>query len=163
MILKLGSKPEAPIITVSSGGFVLAAPPNAKSETQVTTHTLSSDDDADFVAENIKSGVTVFGLKGTYGGTVTLTVTNNSASAIYVTHADIETGAVTTTTCASNTTEKIVVLKNSIIALEVKAGNGSSSGVTKVPLQDGYSYYDQDAGLFISLYVATGTAKITWS
>ena len=53
-----------PTITVSSAGLV-----SASASGQTATHQLSSTDDTDFVAANIKSGVTIFGLLGSYSPT----------------------------------------------------------------------------------------------
>ena len=53
-----------PTITVSSAGLV-----SASASGQTATHQLSSTDDADFVAANVKSGVTIFGLLGSYAPT----------------------------------------------------------------------------------------------
>lgn len=54
---------DTPSIYVSSAGVVTATA-NGKS----STHTLSSSDDADFIAANIKEGVTLFGVLGTLSG-----------------------------------------------------------------------------------------------
>lgn len=54
---------DTPSISVSSAGVVTATA-NGKSN----THTLSSSDDADFIAANIKEGVTLFGVLGTLSG-----------------------------------------------------------------------------------------------
>lgn len=54
---------DTPSISVSAAGVVTASA-NGKSN----THTLSSSDDADFIAANIKEGVTLFGLLGTLSG-----------------------------------------------------------------------------------------------
>lgn len=48
-----------PTISVGSDGLI-----TAQAGTAVEMHQLSSTDDADFVAENIKSGVTIFGTTG---------------------------------------------------------------------------------------------------
>lgn len=59
-----GGGPYTPSISVGSNGIVTASGDGIVD----TTHQLSSFDDADFVAGNIKSGVNLFGVTGTYGG-----------------------------------------------------------------------------------------------
>lgn len=59
----IGSSYDTPSISVSTSG-VITATANGKSG----QHTLSSSDDTDFVASNIKSGVQIFGVTGSYGG-----------------------------------------------------------------------------------------------
>jgi len=54
----------APTVTITSAGKVTAT-----SSGGTTTKTLSSTYDSDFEAANIKSGVTIFGVKGTYSQT----------------------------------------------------------------------------------------------
>lgn len=54
---------DTPTISVSTAGVVTATA-NGKSN----THILSSSDDADFIAANIKEGVTLFGVLGTLSG-----------------------------------------------------------------------------------------------
>ena len=53
--------PVIPTIAVSDNGTVTVSGNNITT----TTHTLSSEDDADFVASNILKGVSIFGLAGT--------------------------------------------------------------------------------------------------
>lgn len=77
-----------PTITVASTGLV-----SASASGQTGTHQLSSSDDTDFVAANIKSGVTIFGLLGSYtptydtpsitvstGGLITASANSKSAT-----------------------------------------------------------------------------------
>ena len=54
-----GGAQEAPVISVSSSGLITATAGDEK-----TTKQLSSSDDTDFVAGNIKSGVSIFGKTG---------------------------------------------------------------------------------------------------
>lgn len=54
---------DTPTISVSTAGVVTATA-NGKSN----THQISSSDDADFIAANIKEGVTLFGVLGTLSG-----------------------------------------------------------------------------------------------
>lgn len=62
----------SPTITVDSTGLVSAnytmSSGYIASGTASNTHYLSSSDDSDFVASNIKSGVSIFGVTGTYSG-----------------------------------------------------------------------------------------------
>lgn len=67
----------SPVIAVADTGVISASCGGV-----TNTHTLSSSDDADFVAGNIKNGVTVFGVTGTHQGAGTYqskTVTPNAA------------------------------------------------------------------------------------
>lgn len=57
------SDSSAPTVNISAAGKVTAT-----SSGGTTTKTLSSTYDPDFISSNIKSGVTVFGLIGTYSG-----------------------------------------------------------------------------------------------
>lgn len=65
---------------VGAGGYLAAG------TTKNNTLTLSSAYDSDFVASNIRSGKTIFGITGTYTGTsgVTLPTLSNPAEAIHV-------------------------------------------------------------------------------
>jgi hypothetical protein len=62
----------SPTITVDSTGLVSAnytmSSGYVASGTASNTHYLSSSDDSDFVASNIKSGVSIFGVTGSYSG-----------------------------------------------------------------------------------------------
>ena len=64
-----------PTIAVSDTGLITATSGN-----KTATHQLSSADDGDFIAANIVSGKTVFGLggKASVRGTCTLTIKNTS-------------------------------------------------------------------------------------
>lgn len=59
-----------PSVTVSSSGLITASATQSagyvSSGTKSDTKQLSSSDDADFIPSNIKSGVTIFGVQGTY-------------------------------------------------------------------------------------------------
>lgn len=72
-----------PSISVSSSGLITASVTQSggivSSGTKSATKQLSSSDDADFIAENIKKGYTIFGVTGTlnYIEPATVTVTNN--------------------------------------------------------------------------------------
>lgn len=72
-----------PGITVSSSGLITASATQSggivTAGTKSATKQLSSSDDADFIAENIKKGYTIFGVTGTlnYIEPATVTVTNN--------------------------------------------------------------------------------------
>ena len=70
-----------PTISVADSGLI-----TAKCGDKSATHQLSSADDADFVSANIKNGITVFGLTGTYDGggnnIQTGTMTLDSATAL---------------------------------------------------------------------------------
>lgn len=57
-------EPVTPSISVSASGLVSASGDGITP----TTHQLSSTDDADFVASNIKNGVSIFGVTGSYEG-----------------------------------------------------------------------------------------------
>lgn len=59
-----GADPVAPTLIVSEDGVVTASGAGVVQ----TTHQLSSTDDADFVASNIKNGVSIFGVTGSYEG-----------------------------------------------------------------------------------------------
>ena len=62
----------APSISVSSSGIITCTSAQTagyvSGGTKTATHSLSNGDDGDFLAKNIKSGVTIFGVKGTYEG-----------------------------------------------------------------------------------------------
>lgn len=58
-----GQGSHSPTISVAANGIITASCGGSS-----TTHTLSSADDADFIAGNIKDGVTLFGLLGTLSG-----------------------------------------------------------------------------------------------
>ena len=58
-----GGVVHAPTISVADSGLI-----TAECGGESATHQLSSADDADFIAANIKNGITVFGLTGTYEG-----------------------------------------------------------------------------------------------
>lgn len=72
-----------PSISVSSSGLITASVTQSggivTAGTKSATKQLSSSDDADFIAENIKKGYTIFGVTGTlnYIEPATVTVTNN--------------------------------------------------------------------------------------
>ena len=72
-----------PGISVSSSGLITASATQSggivTAGTKSATKQLSSSDDADFIAENIKKGYTIFGVTGTlnYIEPTTVTVTNN--------------------------------------------------------------------------------------
>ena len=72
-----------PGISVSSSGLITASSTQSggivTAGTKSATKQLSSSDDADFIAENIKKGYTIFGVTGTlnYIEPATVTVTNN--------------------------------------------------------------------------------------
>ena len=72
-----------PGISVSSSGLITASATQSggivTDGTKSATKQLSSSDDADFIAENIKKGYTIFGVTGTlnYIEPATVTVTNN--------------------------------------------------------------------------------------
>ena len=72
-----------PGISVSSSGLITASATQSggivTAGTKSATKQLSSSDDADFIAENIKKGYTIFGVTGTlnYIEPATVTVTNN--------------------------------------------------------------------------------------
>ena len=72
-----------PGISVSSSGLITASVTQSggivTAGTKSATKQLSSSDDADFIAENIKKGYTIFGVTGTlnYIEPATVTVTNN--------------------------------------------------------------------------------------
>ena len=61
-----------PSISVSSSGLITVSAIQTagyvSAGTKSAEHQLSSYDDSDFVASNIKSGVSIFGLEGTYSG-----------------------------------------------------------------------------------------------
>ena len=61
-----------PSISVSSSGLITASATQTagyvSAGTKSAEHRLSSSDDSDFVASNIKSGATIFGVTGTYEG-----------------------------------------------------------------------------------------------
>ena len=81
-----------PSISVATNGTITASSTQSagyvSSGTKSATKTLSSDDDADFIAENIKSGKTIFGVAGTYSGlavksgTTTSTTINTGLSSV---------------------------------------------------------------------------------
>lgn len=58
-----GGIAHAPTISVSDNGLV-----TAECGGESATHQLSASDDADFISANIKNGVTIFGIAGTYDG-----------------------------------------------------------------------------------------------
>lgn len=64
--------PGVPNVSVSEQGVVTASVTQSagivNGATTSATHTLSSDDDSDFVESNIKAGVTIFGVTGNYSG-----------------------------------------------------------------------------------------------
>ena len=72
-----------PGISVSSSGLITASATQSggivTAGTKSATKQLSSSDDADFIAENIKKGYSIFGVTGTleYIEPATVTVTNN--------------------------------------------------------------------------------------
>lgn len=82
--------PGVPNVSVSGQGVVTASVTQSagivNGATTSATHTLSSDDDSDFVESNIKAGVTIFGVTGNYSGSGTDT---SDATA---TAGDIRTG-----------------------------------------------------------------------
>lgn len=61
-----------PTISVSNSGIITASSTQSagyvSSGTKSATYTLSSSDDSDFIASNIKNGVTIFGVEGNYIG-----------------------------------------------------------------------------------------------
>lgn len=159
-----GGAQEPPTIGVLESGLIAAGPSDATSADEVASHQLSSADDADFVAENIKSGITIFGVTGTYCETVQLTVVNNSSSIIYVTAPSIGLGAAFALQipCAAQNTTRINVTKNALIAVEMPLGGyGSSGGLTSVSLPSGTTYTSN--GISLSFFIVTGAAQITKS
>lgn len=73
-----------PTVSVNSNGVISVQTHQSSgyvnSGTQSVTKTLSSDDDADFIAENIKSGKTIFGVAGTYSGLAVKSGTTTSTT-----------------------------------------------------------------------------------
>lgn len=65
----------SPSISVTAGGSVMASCGG-----QTATHLLSSSDDPDFVAQNIKKDVSIFGVTGSFEGGVTPSGTINISS-----------------------------------------------------------------------------------
>lgn len=82
--------PGVPNVSVSGQGVVTASVTQSagivNGATTSATHTLSSDDDPDFVESNIKAGVTIFGVTGNYSGSGTDTSDANATAG------DIRTG-----------------------------------------------------------------------
>lgn len=82
--------PGVPTISVSSSGTVTASVTQSAgivdAATTPSTHKLSSSDDSAFVKENIKAGVTIFGVSGNYSGSGTDTQDANAVAG------DIRTG-----------------------------------------------------------------------
>ena len=73
-----GGAQKAPTISVSSSGLITAT-----AGKKSATKQLSSSDDTDFVAENIRSGVELFGKTGTYGRTASISsVTLNASTGV---------------------------------------------------------------------------------
>ena len=73
---------KTPAISVTTAGLITATAGNKSA-----THTLSSSDDADFIAANILSGKTIFGLAGSLvkgGAYATGTVTSGTATTTFV-------------------------------------------------------------------------------
>ena len=58
-----GGVVHTPTISVADSGLI-----TAECGGESATHQLSSTDDAEFIASNIKNGVTIFGIAGTYDG-----------------------------------------------------------------------------------------------
>jgi len=80
--LELDSAPtyDTPTIAVSTAGVITAS-----ANGQSGTHTLSADDDADFVAGNIKYNVAIFGVTGSFTGDANATADKMlSGSSAYV-------------------------------------------------------------------------------
>jgi hypothetical protein len=73
-----------PTITVNTSGQITAkvnqSAGNTSGGTKTTTAYLSDEYDSDFVSSNIKSGVTIFGVQGTYIGTTSTSDATASAS-----------------------------------------------------------------------------------
>lgn len=71
-----------PTISVNSSGLITASCTQSSGyvsgSTKSATLQLSSSQDADFIASNIKNGVSIFGITGSYNGDISsYTVTNN--------------------------------------------------------------------------------------
>ena len=95
-----GSGDHSPSISVSNDGTVTATCGGTS-----TTHTLSSSDDTDFKAENIKTGTNIFGVTGSFTSDASATADDlRSSKTAYVNGSKI-TGSMTEyTTTSSNVT-----------------------------------------------------------
>lgn len=139
-----------------SNGDVVITPDSDKVLRQVTIVK-----DSDLVPENIKSGVTIFGITGTYSGgvtgyTLTVSLTSIMGSSITVKHADG-----TQTTYPENTTSIADVVE--IISINYSDSLGSFTINGSSPMYpDSLPYtLTQDSTLVGNFYCLTGDMLVT--
>lgn len=136
-----GGAQEAPVITVSSSGLI-----TAKAGDETTTKQLSSADDADFIASNIKSGVTIFGLSGSLQETVC------NAAAVQANGNGTSTIQFSVSNLGISSSDKIISL-----ALLNTRRNVSMSSISSYVVMNGFAKNDDIDSM--TLYTSEGSVQ----
>lgn len=136
-----GGAQEAPVVSVSSSGLITAT---AGDET--TTKQLSSADDADFIASNIKSGVTIFGLSGSLQETVC------HAAAVQANGNGTSTIQFSVSNLGISSSDKIISL-----ALLNTRRNVSMSSISSYVVMNGFAKNDDIDSM--TLYTSEGSVQ----
>ena len=150
-----------PSITVDSSGFITAESSQTagyvSGGTKTATYSLSSGDDSDFKASNIKSGVTIFGVSGNYTG--------DEPTVEWLSSSDISASANSVVINTSNSIGTLhgfalvhtanydgtyglysIVGDESTAEIALRAGSNEES-LTKTPTVSGSSITIRDSGL----------------
>jgi hypothetical protein len=121
-----------------------------------TTGAITVKGDTNLAKENIKSGVKIFGVEGTYASTTTLTAsvgTNMYSSSIKYGNTSGETKSVS----LSTSSQEITVLKGALIFVSSKAyQNGYTPSATIEGLKEEYSVVSDDYLTQTTVYSVTG-------
>jgi len=118
---------DTPTIAVTSAGVMTAA-----ANGQSNTYTLSSTDDADFVAANIKYNIGIFGVTGSFTGDGNVTAAQMLSGAIGYAKGQKITGSIVSKTDSGNTT-----LTPTAATKSFAAGYYANAHGATVPVYDG--------------------------
>lgn len=136
---------DTPVITVNTNGLI-----SATANGKTGTHQLSSSDDADFIAGNIKDGVTLFGILGTLAGGGGLTDFNVIEGSFTATHTNPYTFS-----HGGNTAPNVVIVWCPVLLNNPTTGRGQNA----MALYALTSFAESTLGIY-ALRISNSTGRI---